>query len=60
MIIQGKVFLREEVLKGEIYLGKRFLEIWTDDGRRLMVPISAVDYIEVERNPLRQEQPQAL
>ena len=59
MIMRGKVFLREEVLKGEIYVGKRFLEIWTDDGRRLMVPISAIDYIEVEKEPLQQEKPQA-
>ena len=52
--MRGRVFLRSEILVGDIAFGEPFLKVSTDDGRLLMVPLSAIDYIEIEKPPQRQ------
>ena len=53
--MRGRVFLRSEILVGDIGFGEPFLKVSTDDGRLLMVPLSAIDYIEIEKPPQRQK-----
>ena len=64
--MRGKIYLRTiwepVVLVGDIGFGEPFLKIFTDDGKFLFVPLTAIKFIEVERKPEQapqQEKPHA-
>lgn len=51
--MRGKLYLRSDgdpvVLEGDITFDDPFVDIRTDDGRLLTVPITAISFIEIER-----------
>ena len=51
--MRGKIYLRSggdpAVLEGDIAFGEPYVDVLTDDGRLLMVPLSAISFIEIER-----------